>query len=270
MPGTEDIWCDILCDMTHLPPVKHERFARPPLKAVVGQIRFPTVLRMVDKSFVAPFQDAIRDEYPEVLDETQFGIVVGPAGAVQTEPAKQLRLRTADGTWSSVLTPDYLSLEAGPAYTDSMDFADRFTRIWTAALEHFRPTRRAQQGLRYVNYLEGDHSASQWRALINPDLMGPIGGDELGDDVEQWVSDFRLARPNGTLILRHGFIKGSSTSAAGYLLDFDYFTQHEPELVGVDAVLATFAQFHDELYSLFRWCVTDKALETFRAIRAGE
>ena len=261
--------CDILCDMMDVPVADHERFANPPLKALVGQIRFPAVLRITDHGFIAPFQEQLRNEYPELLDETQFGIVAGPAGAVQMEPQRQLRLANFDKSWSVVLAPTSLTLEAGVGYTDFGEFVSRFERIWAAAVEHIGPTRRVQQGLRYINHIEGDLAPSDWRTLVNPGLLGAVGGPELGENIEQWVSDYRIARPDGTLVLKHGFVRAGIGNAPGYLLDFDYFTQLEPETLTAAAIASTFRSFHNVIYPLFIWCVTPAALDLFRSPRTG-
>lgn len=247
-----------------IPIVEHERLSRPPLKAMLGQVRFPPVLLILERSYVAGFQEAVRSEYPELAEETQFGVLVGPNGPVQTQPSKQWRLSTTDGRWSISLAQDALTLEAAAAqYTYYHEFRARFAEIWPAAIRTLRPQRRVQQGLRYVNHIDAERAPSEWRELINPQLLGAIGSPELGDDVEQAVSDYRFRRPDGTLALKHGLVRAGPDRKAGYLLDFDYFTQ-EPGDISTDEVLTTFDRFHDVIYPLFRWCITERAAELFR------
>jgi len=131
-------------------------------------------------------------------------------------------------------------------------------------LAHLRPQRRIQQGLRYVNHIDRDLPASKWRTLINPKLLGAIGGSEFGDEVEQAMSDLRFRRRDGTLVLRHGLVRAGPSAAPGYLLDFDYFTQQSTD-VTVDTILQTFDGFHDVIYPFFRWCLNDGSYTLFRS-----
>jgi uncharacterized protein (TIGR04255 family) len=259
--------CDILCDVMQLPAVDHERLPSPPLKAMLGQIRFPPVLRILDLSYIARFQEEVRAEYPELAEETQLGVLVGPTGPVQTRPSKQWRLSTTDGRWGISLAQNALTLEASAAeYTDYDEFRSRFAAIWPAAIRTLSPQRRVQQGLRYVNHIDMERAASEWGELINPQLLGAVGSTELGDDIEQAVSAYRFRRPDGTLILKHGIVRAGPEQKTGYLLDFDYFTQAPADLA-TDEVLRTFDGFHDMIYRFFRWCVSDRAVELFRSER---
>jgi uncharacterized protein (TIGR04255 family) len=253
--------------MVQLPNVAHERLSRPPLKAMLGQIRFPPVLALGERTYLAAFQDAVRDEYPDLTEQSQFGILVGPTGPVgplSTAPEKRWKLSTADGRWSIGISQNSITLEASAAqYTDYGEFRARFEQIWPAAISHLRPQRRVQQGLRYVNHIEDDRPPSAWHELINPSLLGAVGSDVLGDQIENASSTYRLRIGDGTLVLKHGIVRAGPQRKRGYLLDFDHFTQ-QPGNTDVTDVLGTFDRFHDVIYPLFRWCITARALELFR------
>jgi uncharacterized protein (TIGR04255 family) len=47
-----------------IPAVEHEVFANPPLKVMLGQVRFPPVLRIADPAYLASFQEAVRHQFP--------------------------------------------------------------------------------------------------------------------------------------------------------------------------------------------------------------
>src|SRR5262249_47297648 len=145
-----------------------------PLRAMLGQVRFPTVLRIADLGALAPFQEAIRDDFPTYREEQQVSLVVLPQGpqAPQVQPAH--RFVTQDQAWSILLTPDAVTLEADvtAGYTSYEEFVRRFRLVWAALLAAFAPSRVDRQGLRYVDHLEGDHTATEWAAYINGDLLG--------------------------------------------------------------------------------------------------
>lgn len=251
-----------------LPEVEYERFSRPPLRAMLGQVQFPPILKLqTGLGAVADFQEAVRDKFPGFAEEAQLQINVAFGG--QAEPATSrttvYRFTSADSTWSAVLAPNALSLEAvdGAPYTSYDAFSDGFRLLWTAAVEHLRPGAVSQQGLRYIDHLEGDRSASEWADWINPELLGGVAGDVLGVGVKRSVSEMLYPQETGQVVFRHGITTAGPADAPGYLLDFDATHAGPIAAEDTDAIVGRFDESHSLLYAFFRWCVTEKALEEF-------
>ena len=178
-----------------LPDAPHEQFPSPPLKAMLGQVRFPAILRVAKPAELAGFQDEIRNEYSEYSEEQQLNIAVGPEGIAATGEAKNHRFSTADGAWSIVLNPTFLTLEASIAteYSNYDGFRSRFAQVWDAALRHLQPAKAVQQGLRYIDHFDwADVSPTDWGRYINPHLLGILGVDDLARHVQHTLSDTRL------------------------------------------------------------------------------
>lgn len=233
---------------------------------MLGQVRFPTDLRLADIQRLAGFQHAIREDWPKVDKEQQLRLVLGPQGVQQGESAAGFRFTTADRAWSAMLTPDSVTIEAGidvTGYSSYEQFEQRFRSIWTALVEHFEPTSVLQQGLRYVNHIERALPAQQWTELINPELLGPVA-TLLSDGLVQAICDLRYERERGTLVFKHGMAAAGPQNRPGYLLDFDCFSEKPFEDTTVDTLAARFAENHNEIYDFFRWCITEQALEEFR------
>ncbi len=250
-----------------IPIADREVFPNPPLKAMLGQVRFPTVLRIAELASLVPFQEAIRRDFPTFREEGQISLIVGAQGPQTPQLQKAYRFVATDRAWSVLLTPDAVTLEAdvvAAGYTSYDEFADRFRVVWEAILTTFDPSEVSRQGLRYVDHIEGEHSARGWTALINPDLLGPLV-DRFGDAIAQSVSELRLNRADGVVVFKHGMLPLGPAAAAGYLLDFDYFTEESDHDTSLGGVMARFDRYHEWLYGMFRWCVTNAALEAFRA-----
>jgi uncharacterized protein (TIGR04255 family) len=249
-----------------IPPAEREIFASPPLRAMLGQVRFPPILKIADLASLGGFQDAIREDWPQFAQEQQLGVLVGPQGLQEAGATRAFRFTAADEMWSAVLTPDALTLEAAlPAgqYTSYEEFSDRFSRIWTAFLQQFQPTAVVQQGLRYVDHIERELPPADWARLINPELLGPLA-TSLSAGVIQAISDLRFQREDGLLAFKHGLVPAGPENKFGYLLDFDYYTQEQTADPSIEAILDRFDRYHEVIYAFFRWCVTDEALEEFR------
>ena len=250
-----------------LPATPHVRLRKSPLQLLLGQIRYPPIMALADIRYIAPFQEALRGTYPEFGQEQQLGLQITPTGTVQTEDSRQWRLASGDGVWVILVNPSGITLQSGSSdYTDYGEFRSRFAAIWDLALVHFRPSRRVQQGLRYVNHIEGDLQAHEWSTMINPELLGPIGSPRFGNELRQAICELVLERPNGQFKLKHGIAATGPDMKRGYLLDFDYLTQQRPEELSLSEVLSSFDSFHELIYGMFRWSITPRALKSFQPL----
>jgi uncharacterized protein (TIGR04255 family) len=249
-----------------IPAAEHETLARPPLKTMLGQVRFPTILRIADLGVLGSFQQAIQQAWPEFDNEQQWSVVLGPQGLQQAGAARAFRFTAADRMWSTVLTTDSITVEAAledGGYTSYEDFKERFLGLWSAVLEYFKPVAVLQQGLRYVNHIERDLPPADWADLINPELLGSIGAT-LSSGLVQAMCDLRFKREDGMLAFKHGLVPAGPENRPGYLLDFDCFSQQRSEDTSAEALVARFERDHASIYSFFRWCLTERALREFR------
>lgn len=252
-----------------LPSIDHETFANPPLRAMLGQVQFPPILRLQKGvEAVADLQEAIRESFPGFSVEQQIQITVSPAGEPETTTnrAAAYRFTNEDETWSALLAPSALTLEAaaGGRYSSYSSFTEIFRAVWGATVEHLRPGKISQQGLRYVDHIEGDRTAGEWAEWINPELLGAMAGEVLGVGLEHAVCELLYPREGGRLVFRHGIVQAGPQNVKGYLLDFDSIHTEPVPVEDIDKLIARFNDSHEVLHRFFRWCVTDRALEAFR------
>lgn len=250
-----------------LPEADHVQFPNPPLKAMLGQVRFPTILKIASPAGLAEFQEELRGDYPEYAEEQQLSLAIGPGGMSPAGESKNTKFSTTDGGWSVVLNPTFVTLEASIAkkYSNYEEFRERFARVWDAALRHLGPTKSAQQGLRYIDFFDWDDvTAAEWGRYISPTLLGLLGADALVGHVEHTLTDARLQLSDEMAIsLKYGLVRGGPDNVLGFLLDTDCLSQTTHDDVTVDAVLSRFDAFHDEIHVLFHWAVTPEAKERF-------
>lgn len=250
-----------------IPAADHERFPHAPVKVMLGQVRFPAILSIEEARFIASFQESIRQRFPDVSPEQQLALEVTDQGAIEGETAKQWRFRSSDGAWSVVLATEFLTLEAtANQYTGYDDFRGRFTEVWMPFLELIRPSRVTQQGLRYVNHISRAIEVTNWQTYINPELLGPIASATFASEIETAFSDIRLRRDDGTLSIKHGLVPAGPTRQLAYVLDFDYFIQELDSDGSVEELAGRFDAYHEAIYGLFIWCLTDRTLDELREI----
>jgi len=238
---------------------------------MLGQLQFPPILRLQKGvGEIADFQDAIREVLPGFGIEQQIQIALSPDGDAKTASNSAYRFTNETGTWSVLLTQNAFTLEAvaGGRYSSYEEFGVLLREIWPAVVEHLRPARITQQGLRYVDHLEGDRAPAEWAEWVNPLLLGGLTTAQLGTDLEQAVSEVSYKLGDGRILLRHGIVRAGPGNAKGYLLDVDSIHTQALPADDLAGLLARFDESHDAVYRLFRWSVTDHAMETFR--HAGE
>src|ERR1035437_5006996 len=207
-----------------VPAVTHERLTNPPLRAMLGQLQFPAILRLQKGvAEIADFQDAIRLALPGFGVEQQIQIALSPDGDAKTSSSSAYRFTTDPATWSALLTQTAFTLEAvaGGRYSSYSEFGALLREIWPAVVEHLTPSRITQQGLRYVDHLEGNRTPTEWAEWVNPVLLGGLTTEQLGTDLEQAISEMTYNLEDGRIVLRHGIVRAGPTNAKGYLLDVD-------------------------------------------------
>lgn len=236
---------------------------------MLGQVQFPAILRLAaGEAEVARFQESIRDQLPGYELEQQLSVgfsARGDAPRVATTPT--FRFGTGDERWSVLLTSTSLTVEAaaGGEYSSYAEFADLFRYVWDAFSEEFRPGPLGQQGLRYVDHIEGSRTPSEWQRWVNPDLLAAASSDALSGNVTSALSEMRFESSEGRIVFRHGITSAAApTGVPGFLLDFDAIHLGPVEDSETEAIVARFDASHDVLYRLFRWCITDHALAAFR------
>ena len=109
------------------PAVPSVPLADSPLTFVVAQIRFPLVASISEERFIGPFQEWIRQDYPDLKKEIEAQVVVGPDGAHAAQGGTVWRFTDDAHGWEVALAPEFIAL-ATKTYSDRADFSMAFAR----------------------------------------------------------------------------------------------------------------------------------------------
>ena len=239
-------------------------FERNPLKVVVTQVRFPPLFALEQPAGVAQFQEAIRSEYPVAESRgAQVTLAVGPGGvAVPPTQPGPWRFLNEDSSWVVAVAPDFVSLET-TAYHRFEDFRARVERLFNAAAESLRLTRRQRLGLRYVNEITHPEAVrlSDWRKLLREELLGIAGGETLGDTVAQSAQQIQLELEQGNVTIRHGYRREETADSNSiYFLDLDAYDD-EAGNFDIEQMLNNLTVYNKWIWNLFRGSITDELVE---------
>lgn len=247
-----------------LPDVAPQQLQHPPLKSMLGQLKFPHELQLADRSVIARLHQDVSDRYPRMLEETQMNLSVSPLG-VQQQQSVLWRLTDFNQDWSLLITPESLSVET-KAYTVWADFAERLAEgldFLERAVNHLA---RERIGLRYVNEIrEGAGSAEEWAERLNPRILGLAGDPVFWPEIGHNLSEANLQTELGTVLFRYGLVHQAPPEAQPpfYLLDIDC---SDARAVPYDreATLERFTAYNDLVWRLFRWSLSDTFYDRLR------
>ena len=260
-----------------LPGYDHVIFEHACLELCVAQLKYPPVQRFHDDSFTLGVREALANEYPLVTTEQAMNIGISAQGVIGQLPgASMLRFTSVDSHWSVVLSGDFVSLETR-GYSTLNEFATRFAEVLRQINTYFNLRHQLRFGLRYINEFRHPEGVSYetWKRLLNSDLLGVSARGVFGGPVEQTIEEARIRRPDGFLLVRHGFLHGTTVipmqqqlPKAGYfyLLDLDYYDE-TPATFDVQRPVEQMYRYNDILYRVFRWSIGEG--ELYRYLREG-
>lgn len=233
-----------------------------PLVRVIAQFRFPEILSVEQREFVAPFQEAIRKMYPVLRQEQTQGILLSPSGSASAKSQIAWRFSDTEGQWRVSLTPEFLALET-TKYVSRSDFFGRLKVLAEALDEHIEPSQLDRLGVRYIDRITGD-AVDDIAKLIRSEVRG-ITGTIAATHVVHALSESMFELPNARVLARWGCLPPGATvdpaaiepaSEKSWILDLDMFSAAPVPFVVEDIVVEA-QRYAERIYTIFRWAVTD-------------
>ena len=179
-----------------------------PLARVIAQLRFPEILSLEQRDFVAPFQEAVRSRYPVLRQEQTQGILLGSDGVAPVRPQIAWRFSDAEGHWRVSLTPEFLALET-TRYVSRSDFFGRLKAIAQALDEHVEPGQLDRLGIRYIDRITGN-AVDDIAKLVRPEVRGITGTIAAAHAVHA-LSESVFDLPDARVLARWGCLPPGAT-----------------------------------------------------------
>lgn len=236
-----------------------------PLVRVIAQLRFPEILSVEQRDFVAPFQEAIRSTYPVLRQEQTQGFLLAPGAIAPAKAQTAWRFSDTGGHWRVSLTPDFLALET-TKYVSRDDFFGRVQVLARALDEHFEPAQIDRLGVRYIDRITGD-AVDDIAKLVRPEVRG-ITGTIASAHAAHALSESVFELPDARVLARWGVLPAGTTvdpaaiepaQEKSWVLDLDMFSA-APMPFEVERVVAEAKRYAERIYTIFRWAVTDDFL----------
>jgi uncharacterized protein (TIGR04255 family) len=243
---------------------------KPPLKAVICQMRFPLMLEFND-SRVRPLQQALADRYPITELNHLASFNVGPSGPMPDDEGGTIyRFRDESLHWTVAVTSTSLSLETD-AYHDFPTFARRWHGVAVSAIDALGLAQQERIGLRYVNEVECQLKLDdtgrltveprELEARLRPELVGAVGRHEHTQRLMSSMQEMRFAQKHGYCTIRHGLACQPDHRSA-YILDLDVYDEALCT-IELGAQINLLAHFNHVIYALFEWAISDERFAMF-------
>lgn len=239
-----------------------------PLVRVIAQVRFPSILSVATREFVAPFQEAVRSTYPVLREEETQTFHFAPGGISPAKPQTAWRFSDIDGHWRLSLTSEFLTLET-TKYSSRSDFLKRLRGVVQALAEHVQPSQIDRLGLRYIDRITGA-AVEDIEALVRAEVVG-IHGTIPPHHVVHALSETLFDLPTARVLARWGCIPPGGTvdpsaieplQEKSWVLDLDMFSTVTTTF-SVDEVLTQAHRYSERIYAIFRWAVTNEFLRRY-------
>ena len=249
------------------PHTPRQSYSKNPIREVICQVRFPTILEISVKP-PATFQNLVRHNYPMFEDgRPDLDAIQGlpdeiaklVEGLPPTKPTvPEYRFSTVDQDQAIAFSQDFLAFTS-VTYDKWENFSAGFQYAEAAFKETYDPAFYSRVGLRYQDVVDRAELGLEeytWGKLFNPEFAGFLGSDSIGEAVEETRTKvlIRLSGVPGVVRIQHGFAKRTSDDHTVYSIDADFFTTDRTE---IDHVGQTLDIFNRCAGDFFRWAISD-------------
>jgi uncharacterized protein (TIGR04255 family) len=241
---------------------------------VLGQVKFPRIAKLSEESYIANFQEAIRQDYPHFESEVIQGVelnLVGPALQHRVTTATVWRFFDKNRIVRVTLGADAITLETAK-YVSRDDFLQRMKGILEALAISIRPSHVQRVGFRYVDRIEGELNLSALKDLVHQELLNVLQPD-LMKHIDISMTELTSTTKEGKLIARYGLSPAGFShdpdmappvGGPSWVLDVDSFsTACEGSNFDADMLCGELDKVAARAYAFFRWSVTSEFLRRF-------
>lgn len=247
------------------PEVDDIRLEKPPLNKVICQVKFPTILKIVEKT-PSDFQEIVRNKFPKFESQVGVSIKISAEGFETQAPQpseKSYRFLSKDGNEQVTLRSDFYAL-TDENYTSWKSFYDNLELVHKAVIESYQIPFATRIGLRFINefsYKNTDlETVESLVGIFNPELIS-LMKTECWDNPEELITNITIRDNDDSMKLRIGF---KTEPEPSMLLDIDVYTNEELEEFDI---LGRLMLYHDYIYRAFRWSIKQEGLKNFQPLR---
>jgi uncharacterized protein (TIGR04255 family) len=251
-----------------LPESERVIYNNSPLIEVVAQLKFPTILKILEK-IPSDFQEKIRSDYPifDASPNLQIPIQVSNALA-QINPGFSFAndsnyiFQSEDIKWQLILNKDSITLRT-TQYERYEYFIEKFKTVIENFESLYNPSFYSRVALKYRDLIvlsKLNIPGKKWHELIPQYISPELHSAEIKDSIQSFIKNIQVKTEFGQLNFQHGLVTArdpeKGVNEPAYLLDSDFFT--EDKIQRGDNVWRILNESNRTARNLFRWSITDE------------
>ncbi len=242
------------------PTVEDRPLGNPPLREVVCQVRFERILRISSQE-PTELQEEIRQRFPVFAVDHRLRVEKENSGAFElTHEPRIYRFRDADRRKMFSLSESFFALSTED-YEDWPAFADALKYVFDALQRVYSIPYATRIGLRYINFIDRSFASSDDIQdifdLVRPELTSMLRADVVAPPAQSMAQIRTVQGGEDQFTLRYGLATKGDPPEVGFILDFDHYAQRTEGELSLDDLIERCEEYHDFIYSAFRWCVQD-------------
>ena len=251
-------------------------YANCPLREVICQLRFPTILSINEKA-PADFQDAVREAFPlySVRKERPAPRLMDAGTPSQRleqgDPVTNHSFVSSTGIWKINLSQGFIALST-LRYNGWEDFAQRLDRPLAEFIRIYQPAFFERMGLRYVNFFSRSAlglTGRPWRDLFRPAYLGPLAEEDVDEAATvKCAVDTEMRFSDGVYLKLHagpGMVKQGNQQdpEVKFILDIDCSAAGR---LGGSEVPTRLSQLHSHASRTFQGALEPELREAMGAV----
>lgn len=200
------------------------KYKNSPLKEVIFQLRFPTILSINAKEPVE-FQERLRDEYPLYNDTIETVKESLPNGDVKETPSHRYQFISQDGLYMISLGSSFIALST-LGYDTWEKFRDRIEKVVEQFQEVYSTKIFVRIGLRYKDVITKSvygFAGRNWNELVKPEVIGIISNIDEQNLMEYHLMSVHRQKGDDSVVRNQfEFVLTEKRDEVSLLLDCDY------------------------------------------------
>ena len=144
-----------------------------PIVWALARIEFPPIKSVVHDSYIAGFQEAVRQTYPEYAKRVSIGLTITPEGRPSGRELPPVHdFKNAEGRTTISLGENFIAVNS-LAYKNRQEFLGSLASIAGAAEKCLKPNRVSRLGVRFICRLTGD-DVDKIQSFVRADFVPPM------------------------------------------------------------------------------------------------
>jgi uncharacterized protein (TIGR04255 family) len=238
----------------HFPRYTDVPLTQAPLGQVICQVRFSPIFRIANDP-PSDLQEAILEQFPEA----RFADEVDP---------HLYQFLSHDAGWSFQVGLEAFTLSTR-RYTVWEEFSSYLAVVQDAMQKAYRIPSYRRIGLRYLNVFTpantGCGSLAEISEVLRPELVLPLRTEALADTSEL-ATHVLFEESGGMLAMRVGAQSSAHEDGPILFLDLDFYVEGP---LPTEGLIERCAEYHDTIYSAFRWSMNPDKLSLFGPVTEG-